>query len=294
MLKWQFADRQLLLVNTARSLKFLEEYADRQALIWQIFRKHKNIPDDISDLHLHIDDFKTNIQKEFNFLKEVTHKNVENFQTALNLQQTYSAALCSHINNIYHKILEIQWQLPHSTQYMNTGNIIQINAPDFDPDINEGLPTQEHQETQESASNTQQFFKKSEEHEAPALLQQDVEEVDWLDAIPVEILPQQDQDIEQNIPVVPTRCETNHNEIPQLESDLDEEEGQFEDLQTYLTHHNTYQESQNIHKEYWKRLLDLDDDRYFREIDHVYETYTQLETTYQSTKPLDLTVRCRS
>ena len=70
-----------------------------------------------------------------------------------------------------------------------------------------------------------------------------------------------------------TRCEINHNEIPQLKSDLDEEEGQFEDLQTYLTHHNTYQESQNIRKEYRKRLLDLDDDRYFREIDHVYETY---------------------
>ena len=54
--------------------------------------------------------------------------------------------------------------------------------------------------------------------------------------IPVEIPPQLDQDIEQNIPVVPTRCETNHNEIPQLESDLDKEEGQFEDLQTYLTY----------------------------------------------------------
>ena len=92
--------------------------------------------------------------------------------------------------------------------------------------------------------------------------------------IPVEIPPQLNQDIEQNIPVVPTRCETNHNEIPQLESDLDDEEGQFEDLPTYLTHHNTYQESQNIHKEYRKRLLDLDNDRYFREIDHVYETYS--------------------
>ena len=33
LLKCQFADRQLLLVNTARSLKFLEEYTDRQALI---------------------------------------------------------------------------------------------------------------------------------------------------------------------------------------------------------------------------------------------------------------------
>ena len=91
--------------------------------------------------------------------------------------------------------------------------------------------------------------------------------------IPVEIPPQSDQDIEQNIPVLPTRCETNLIEIPQLESDLEEEEGQFEDLQTYLTHHNTYQESQNIHKEYRKRLLDLNNDRYYQEIDCVYETY---------------------
>ena len=152
LLKWQFADRQLLLVNTARSLKFLEEYADRQALIWQIFRKHKNIPDDIHDLHLHIDDFKTNIEKEFDFLKEATRKNVENFQTSLNLQQTYSVALCSHINNIYHKISEIQQQLPHSAQHMNMGDIIQIEALDFDPDIDKGLPTQEHQEAQGSVS----------------------------------------------------------------------------------------------------------------------------------------------
>ena len=33
LLKRQFSDRQLPLVNTARSLKFLEEYTDRQALI---------------------------------------------------------------------------------------------------------------------------------------------------------------------------------------------------------------------------------------------------------------------
>ena len=75
LLKRQFANRQLLLINTTRSFKFLEEYTNRQALIWKIFSKHKNIPDDISDLHLHIDDFKINIQKEFNFLKEATCKN---------------------------------------------------------------------------------------------------------------------------------------------------------------------------------------------------------------------------
>ena len=275
LLKHQFTDRQLLLVNTARSLKFLEEYADRQALIWKIFRKHENIPDDIHDLHLHIDDFKTNIEKEFNFLKEATHKNVENFQTSLNLQQTYSAALCSHVNNIYHKILEIQQQLSHSAQHMNTGDVIQIEVLDFNPDIDEGLPIQEHQDAQGSASITRQSFEKSDEGKAPALSHQEVEDVDWPDMIPVKIPPQPDQDIEQNIPALPTRCEVNHIEIPQLESDLEQEE-QFKDLQTYLTHHNTYQESQNICKEYRKRLLDLDDDRYYQEIDHAYETYSPM------------------
>ena len=128
---------------------------------------------------------------------------------------------------------------------MNTGDITQIEVLDFDPDIDKGLPTQEHQEAQRSASIIQQSIEKSDECKAPALSQRDVEEVDWPDTIPVKIPPQLHQDNEQNIPVLPTRRETNLIDIPQLESDLEEEE-QFEDLQTYLTHHNTYQESQNI------------------------------------------------
>ena len=100
LLKHQFADRQLLLVNTARSLKFLKDYADHQAQIWKIFQKHQTIPDDIQDLHFYIDDFKNGIEKEFIFLKEATQKNIENFQSSLNLQQMYSASLCSHVNNI--------------------------------------------------------------------------------------------------------------------------------------------------------------------------------------------------
>ena len=101
LLKHQFMDRQLILVNTARSLKFLKDYADQQALIWKIFQRHQMIPDDIQNLHFYIDHFKSNIEKEFTFLKEATRKNIENFQSSLNLQQTYSAALCSHVNNIY-------------------------------------------------------------------------------------------------------------------------------------------------------------------------------------------------
>ena len=108
LLKHQFVDRQLLLVNTTRSLKFLEDYVDCQGQIWKIFQKHQTIPDNIQDLHFHIDNFKNRIEKEFAFLKEATHKNVENFQSSLSLQQTYSASLCSHVNNICNKLAELQ------------------------------------------------------------------------------------------------------------------------------------------------------------------------------------------
>ena len=136
-------------------------------LIWDIFKRHQTIPDDIQDLHFHIDDFKTNIEKEFSLFKEATRKNVENFQTSLNVQQMYSAALCSHINNIYNKLVEIQQQLPHSNQHMNnTGDVIQIEVPDFDLNIDEALPIPadqniHHQETEGSINPVQQFPKKT-------------------------------------------------------------------------------------------------------------------------------------
>ena len=194
LLKHQFMDRQLLLINTARSLKFLEDYVDQQVLIWKIFQRHKTIPDDIQDLHFHIDDFKSNIEKEFAFLKEATHKNVENFQSSLNLQQTYSAALCFHVNNIYNKLAEIQQQLSHPNQHMNTGDVIQIEAPDFDPDIDEVLPISmdqsiNHQETQGSVISTQKLTERTAECRTPASLHQDVQDVNWPDAILVEIPP---------------------------------------------------------------------------------------------------------
>ena len=191
----------------------------------------------------------------------------------------YSTALCSHVNNIYNKLAEIQQQLPHSNQHMNTGDAIQIEAPDFDPDIDEVLPIPagqniDWQETQGSINSVQQFPKKTAKCKIPASAHQDAQDVDWPDVIPVEIPPQPDQNIEQNITTLPTRYEIDQAEIPQLKTDPEEEQSQ--DLQTYLTHHNTYKESQRIHREYKARLLELDDDRYYQEIDRVYQTYGPL------------------
>ena len=87
---------------------------------------------------------------------------------------------------------------------MNTGDVIQINAPEFDPDIDGRPPTKEHWEIQRSDSPIQYLLRQSKKHEAPALTQQVAEEVDWPDAEPVEIPQQPTQDNDHNITASPT------------------------------------------------------------------------------------------
>ena len=235
------------------------------------------IPDDIQDLHFHIDDFKSNLEKEFTFLKEATWKNIENFWLSLNLQQTYSATLCSHVNNIYNKLAEIQQQLSHPNSHMKTGDMIQIEASDFDPDIDEVLPISMDQHkndpgTQGSITSIQKSTEKMTKGRTPAPSYQeiDAQEVDWLDVIPVEIPPQPDQHTEQSIPTQSIQQKIDLAEIPQLEENSEEE--QYQDLQTYLTHHNMYEASQRICRDYRTRLLELDDDRYDQEIECIRPT----------------------
>ena len=107
----------------------------------------------------------------------------------------------------------------------------------------------------------------------PAPLHQDIDtqEVDWPDAIPVEIPPQPDQQIEQSITIQLTQCHPEPAKIPQLEENLEEE--QYQDLETYLTHHNTFEASQCICRDYRSRLLVLDNDKYYQEVNRAYHTY---------------------
>ena len=192
ILQSQFADHQSLLVNTACSLKFLEEYADCQSQIWKIFQKHQTIPEDFQDLHLHFDDFKNSREKHFKFLREATSRNIENFQTSLNLQQTYSSSLCSHVNNIYNKLAELQRQLPNHHMHMSSGDMVQIEASDFDLDIN-GISSPSMDEipnkllTQGTALPTPKTTKPEIECSNPAtsIQQTTSQDTDWSDAIPV-------------------------------------------------------------------------------------------------------------
>ena len=139
-------------------------------------------------------------------MKEATSRNVENFQTSLNLQQTYSASLCLRINNIYNKLAELQRQIQHSDLHMNSGDTIQIEAPDFDPHINDiSAPTTDKitnkvltQGTAVSTPGTNKLETKC-STPAPHIQQTASQDTDWPDAILVEIPPQIDQPEDQEI-----------------------------------------------------------------------------------------------
>ena len=127
--------------------------------------------------------------------------------------------------------------------------------------------------TQGSVISTQKSAEKMTECRtlAPSHHNINAQEVDWPDAIPVEIPPQPNQNIEQSIPTPPIQHKIDQAEIPQLKDETEEE--QYQDLQTYLTHQNMYEESQRICSDYRARLLELDDNRYYQEIDRAYQTY---------------------
>ena len=84
-------------MNMAQALKYLEAYGQRQSQLFTVLEKYHQVPDSLEDLKSH-----------FQFLKEVTSRNVENLQQALNLQQTYTTTLCSHVNVSFLRITKLE------------------------------------------------------------------------------------------------------------------------------------------------------------------------------------------
>ena len=165
--------------------------------------------------------------------------------------------------------------------HMNSGDTVQIEAPDFDPNI-DGIPSPSTDEipnkqlTQGTASPTPKTTKPETECSTSAMsIQQTAsQDTDWSDAIPVKIPSLIDQPEDQGI----DRHQTQHNseraETPDLEENSEEE--QFANLDPYLAHHNTYKASQYIHQQYRSHLHALDNETYYEEIDRSYYSYGTL------------------
>ena len=133
--KNSFHNRQLVLVITARALKFLKSYAAQQTKLWKVLSKYHNLPD-------HFHNLKTILQAEFNLLKQSTSKNIQNIHEVVQSQQAYMTVLSGHINTLYTKLANLNKQVQIHCIYMYPhpqSHVIQLNAPDYDPDINGNL-----------------------------------------------------------------------------------------------------------------------------------------------------------
>ena len=52
LIKRNTADRQIVLVNSARALKYLEVYGQRQAQLFTVLEIYHKVPEDLEDLKL--------------------------------------------------------------------------------------------------------------------------------------------------------------------------------------------------------------------------------------------------
>ena len=133
LMKNSFHNRQLILINTARALKFLESYASRQTKLWKVLSKYHNLLD-------HFHDLKTTLQTEFDLLKTATSKNVQNLQEMVHAQQAYMTVLSGHIAALagtsWHILAHLDRQIQiHCIYPHQQSDAVQLNALDYDPDI---------------------------------------------------------------------------------------------------------------------------------------------------------------
>ena len=145
----------------------------------------------------------------------------------------YSFSFCSHVNNIYSKLSELQRQIQNHHVHMNQGYTVQIEAPDFDPDIDRVSSPSTNEKPSElmiqgTSSPTPEFTKPEDDSLTPVTTIQQLtsQETDWLDAIPVQIpwvSSSTAQPGEQEIIRSQARYNTESFEIPELEDNSEEE-----------------------------------------------------------------------
>ena len=167
---------------------------------------------------------------------------MKNLQQALNQQQTYTTT-CSHINVIFSRITKLEADIQKLTEkFMMEQDTVQIDAPDFDPDINRPDTQRAHHTT--VVVSVHELFTSPKPESADATnIQEETTDRDQLDTRhsnsedphrPHNFSQQiSDHSLEDNFTGQQEFASTGHNvfdEIPQLEEDC--ENGQFIDANT--------------------------------------------------------------
>ena len=111
---------------------------------------------------------------------------------------------------------------------------------------------------------------------------QNQQETNWPDAPAIQIPGISSTTSDQPPEVTYNRCQIQPStvdlKIPELEEDSDQD--QFIDLDTFITHHNMHQESEQIQQEYFTTLQNLSDNEYYTEIDRAEFQYHTLVSPY--------------
>ena len=193
------------------------------------------------------------MQTEFNLLKKATSKNIENLHDVVNLQQTYTTSLCSHVNSIYTKLAQLDRQIQtHCLYPLSQSDLVQLNALEYDSDIDGQINVLLDIQPQapSHAKNTEEdsapVTANSEEY---SMLPQDSDRLESQSKSvqnPAEYSLH--QDAEQSREQYQNNQRSQLKDISELE-DEDWEDGQFADTDL-IDHHKTMTESDRIHQEY--------------------------------------------
>ena len=246
----------------------------------QFLEKYHLLPDNLE-----------NLQSQFGFLKQATSKNVKHLQQAINVQQTYTANLCTYINNILPCITKLEETILQLQQKITTEqDTVQINALDFDLDIDGPNPPRTHNNTvvvsvqehltssEPEISDATNFQEEDTDRGSPDMIYDNSEESHGYADFPQDI---QNHTTEQN--QITSGYSIDPEEIPDLEEDWGN--GQFADTDTNLiTRHNTHSGSERIRREYTQHLLHLSDNQYYDEENPISQLqYSSLDLDYYGT-----------
>ena len=175
---------------------------------------------------------------------------------------------------------------------MNQGDTVQIEAPNFNPDIDgdTSLSTDEKPNEVTIQGTLPPILEVTEPEDDNSLppgtttQQLTSQGTDCPDAIPMQI-PRVSSSTAQSEQQEHNRDQARYNienfEILELKENSEEE--QFANLDSYMAHHNTYQASQHIQQEYRSHLHELDDEQYYTKIDRAY--YSQGTPAAQDYRP---------
>ena len=149
----------------------------------------------------------------------------------------YTTSLCSHINTIYTKLAQLEKQIQTHCLYPHSQtDFVQINAPEYDSDIDGQLDTLP--DLQSHAKNNQEEPTPTTDDPEDVKLSQDTNKTDFESESvqnPAEYSPH--QDTEQFREQHKDRQRSQLEDIPEFE-DEDWEDGQFADADL-IDHHNT-------------------------------------------------------